>query len=191
MVLPIREDGDEVLRSKAEPVPPELFGTPELQKIVDDMAETMDKEKDGVAIAAPQVGISYRIFLVRYDRMTAPPKEDEEEPAADLGIFINPEFLRLSKKSHEVDEGCLSVRNVYGKTKRKERATVRAYDVHGKKFERGGGGLLAQAFQHEMDHLNGTLFIDHATDIVEVTDEDRTKYQEERAARRLAENQYE
>lgn len=191
MKLPIREDGDEVLRARAKPVPPELFGTLELQRMIDDMAETMDAELDGVAIAASQVGIPYRIFLVRYDRMKPPPKEGEPEPAADLGVFINPEFARLSKKSHVVDEGCLSVRNVYGKTRRKERATVRAYDARGKKFERGGGGLLAQAFQHEADHLDGILFVDNATDVIEVQEEEKSKYQKERTERRLAEGQYE
>ena len=65
-----------------------------------------------------------------------------------------------------MDEGCLSVKTHYGKTKRHERATVRAYDEHGNFFERGAGGILAQAFQHEIDHLNGMLFIDHATDLV-------------------------
>ena len=61
-----------------------------------------------------------------------------------------------------MEEGCLSVRGTYGKTYRHERATVRARDAEGKPFERGGGGLLAQVFQHETDHLNGILFIDHA-----------------------------
>jgi peptide deformylase len=130
------------------------------------MSETMDAEKDGVAIAAPQVGIPYRIFLVRFDRVLPAPKDGEIERPAELGVFINPELIRLSKKSVEMDEGCLSVRNVYGKTKRKDRATVRAQDVNGKKFERGGGKVLAQAFQHEIDHLNGILFIDHAKDLI-------------------------
>lgn len=168
MILRVRADGDAVLRAIAQPVPPELFGTPALKKIITDMADTVDAEKDGVAIAAPQVGIPYRIFLVRYDRVLPPPKEGAPKRKADIGVFINPELLKLAQKSERMDEGCLSVRNVYGKTKRKARATVRAYDEQGRKFERGGGKVLAQAFQHEIDHLNGILFIDHATDLVEI-----------------------
>jgi peptide deformylase len=168
MKVPIREEGDAVLRSVAKPVPPELFGTPELKKIISDMIDTMNAEKDGVAIAAPQIGVPYRIFLVRFDRVLPPVKEGEPEREAEVGVFINPELVRLAKKSILMDEGCLSVRNVYGKTKRKERATVRAYDENGRKFERGGGKVLAQAFQHEVDHLNGILFIDHAENLVEM-----------------------
>lgn len=164
MVLPIRQDGDEVLRVAAEPVPERLFGTPELKKIVADMADTMDKEPDGVAIAAPQVDISYRIFLVRYDRIE-PLKEGErmEDRNAEVGVFINPKLTKMSRKSAEVDEGCLSVRGLYGTTVRKERATIIAKDENGNEVTRGAGGLLAQAFQHEMDHLEGVLFVDHAT----------------------------
>lgn len=164
MVLDIVQDGADILREKAEPVPERLFGAPELKKIVADMADTVAKEPDGVAIAAPQVGIGYRIFLVRYDRME-PLAEGEkmEDRPADVGVFINPKLSKLSRKSEEVDEGCLSVRGLYGSTVRKERATVEARDEDGVAFTRGAGGLLAQAFQHEMDHLEGILFVDHAT----------------------------
>lgn len=164
----IVQDGEPVLRKIAAPVPEELFGTPELKAIIDDMALTLDGQLDGVAIAAPQIGISYRIFIVRYDRTIAPTPEGEEDHLPDLGVYINPEFVKSSRRRLEMDEGCLSVRGIYGKTMRNERATVRARDVAGASFERGGGGLLAQIFQHETDHLNGILFIDHATDLVEV-----------------------
>ncbi len=163
MVLPILQDGDETLRRVAEPLPEGLFATSELRKMIADMADSMDAEPDGVAIAAPQVGIPYRIFLVRYDRIEAP--KDGEKPGdrpADLGVFINPKLSKLSRKSADVDEGCLSVRGVYGATARRERATIEARDEKGDTFMRGAGGLLAQAFQHEMDHLDGILFIDHA-----------------------------
>ncbi len=163
----IVQDGTPVLRKIAEPVPEELFGTPELRRILDDMVESLDPELDGVALAAPQIGISYRIFIVRYDRTIPPPPEGEHAP--DIGIYINPTFVKTSRRRLEVDEGCLSVRSIYGKTMRFERATVRARDFDGHTFERGGGGLLAQIFQHETDHLDGILFIDHATDLVKVT----------------------
>lgn len=161
----IVQDGDPVLRKIAAPVPEALFGTPELAAILRDMEESLDAQPDGVALAAPQIGISYRIFIVRYDRIVEP---SDEPPAPSVGVYINPEFVRSAKKRILMDEGCLSVRGIYGKTQRHNRATVRAYDEHGNAFERGGGGILAQIFQHETDHLNGILFIDHATDLVEV-----------------------
>ncbi|MBP6860396.1 MAG: peptide deformylase [Candidatus Pacebacteria bacterium] len=166
MVLPILQDGADTLRTPSDPLPERLFGTPELRKMITDMAETVAKEPDGVAIAAPQVGIPYQIFLVRYDRME-PLGEGEriEERAPDVGVFINPKLSKLSRKSSEVDEGCLSVRGVYGSTVRKDRATIEARDEEGVHFTRGAGGLLAQAFQHEVDHLNGILFVDHAVKI--------------------------
>lgn len=162
----IVQDGEPVLRKVAEPVPEEVFGTPELYAIIKDMEETLDGQPDGVALAAPQIGISRRIFIVRYDRTIPPPPEGEHP--ADVGVYINPTFVKSSKRRVAMDEGCLSVRGTYGKTMRHNRATVRAYDADGNVFERGGGGLLAQIFQHETDHLQGILFIDHAEDLVDV-----------------------
>lgn len=162
---PIVQEGDPVLRQESQPVPEELFGTAELAQILTDMEEALDAEKDGVAIAAPQIGVPYRIFLVRYDRTIPPPPEDMPAPLPSLGVYINPVFVKASRRREEMDEGCLSVRGTYGKTIRHDRATVRARTVDGQTFERGGGGLLAQIFQHEIDHLDGILFIDHAHDL--------------------------
>lgn len=164
----IVQDGEPVLRKKASPVPEELFGTKELSDIIRDMADTLDTQPDGVAIAAPQIGIPYRIFVVRYDRTIHSAPEDEQGRSPDIGVYINPQFVRTAKRRVEMDEGCLSVRGIYGKTRRFNRATVRARTEDGSTFERGGGGLLAQIFQHETDHLEGILFIDHATDLVEI-----------------------
>lgn len=175
--LPIVQENEPVLRATAQPVPDSLFGTTELKKIVADMTETLGAEPDGVALAAPQVGISYRIFIVRYDRMLPPPPQGAPERSAEIGVFINPQLMRLSRRTATLDEGCLSVRNIYGKTRRRERATVRAFDENGTPFERGAGGMLAQAFQHETDHLNGILFIDHADELVEWHPEPETATQ--------------
>lgn len=163
----IVQDGHPVLRQVAEPVSKELFGSEELRLMLQDMEVALDKEPDGVALAAPQVALPFRIFIVRYDRMQGPDLEGVER-TPELGVFINPEFVKASRRREVMDEGCLSVRGRYGKTYRHDRATVRAYDASGKVFERGGGGILAQAFQHEIDHLDGVLFIDHAIDLVEV-----------------------
>ena len=92
------------------------------------------------------------------------PNEDAE--IKDL-VFINPKISKLSRDKDWMPEGCLSVRWLYGKTFRSKKATITAYDENGQKFTRGASGLLAQIFQHETDHLNGVLFIDHAKDVKE------------------------
>lgn len=163
MALEIIQEGHPTLRQVAKDVPEELFGTEELRTIIRDMEEALDGQADGVALAAPQVNIPYRIFIVRYDRMVERSERGPSTP--ERGVYINPVITKSSRKRAECDEGCLSVRGVYGKTDRHEQATVRARDIEGNVFERGGGGILAQAFQHEIDHLNGILFIDHAHDL--------------------------
>lgn len=172
----IVQEGAPVLRSIATPVPEELFGTPEVARIIKEMKDTLDPEIEGVALAAPQIGIPYRIFIVRKDRtITPPPLQENVAAHQPLGpendIYINPEIVKTSRKRAEVDEGCLSVRGIYGTTTRHERVTIRARTEDGSKFERGGGGLLAQIFEHEIDHLNGILFIDHATHLIQISHE--------------------
>jgi peptide deformylase len=158
----IVQDGDPVLRQIAVEVPEAMFGTKELADLLHDMEEALDAERDGVALAAPQIGASYRIFIVRYDKLLNPPPEGHPPHAKDVGIYINPEFVKTARKMEEMDEGCLSVRGTYGTTVRHTQATVQAQRADGSWFERGAGGVLAQAFQHEIDHLDGVLFIDHA-----------------------------
>ena len=170
----IVQDGAPVLREIAQPVPDGLFDTPELAQIIKDMSEALDEQPEGVALAAPQIGISYRIFIVRKDRTlplqrkvageTLPPP-----PPPEVDVYLNPTILKTSRKRALVDEGCLSVRGIYGTTNRHERVTIKARHVTGTPFERGAGGLMAQIFEHEMDHLNGILFIDHAEHLTRVS----------------------
>lgn len=167
--MEIVQEGHPVLRQDAKPVPETAFGSKELAATIKAMEAAVDAKPNGVALAAPQIGIAERIFIVRYDRMLPTPPEGEPLPPPEVGVFINPEIIKSSKRKVEMDEGCLSVDGVYGRTVRHERATVRARDLDGTVFERGGGGILAQAFQHEIDHLNGTLFIDHATMLADAT----------------------
>jgi peptide deformylase len=147
------------LHTIAEEVPLEEIKTPRIQKILKDMRAALDSYKvdgfRGVAIAAPQIGIPLRIFLV-HNTDTA-----DKDVLPDL-VAINPQIIKLSKRTHVVGEGCLSVPEQYGAVKRATNATLRAYDAEGHAYERGAGGLLAQIFQHEVDHLDGTLFIDRA-----------------------------
>jgi peptide deformylase len=111
-----------------------------------------------VAIAAPQIGYSLRIFVIS-QKFTS---------NGEYMVCINPKLTKLSKDKKEMDEGCLSVRSFYGKVPRSNKATIEAFDETGKKFIRGASGLISQVFQHEMDHLNGILFIDKAKEIEQI-----------------------
>lgn len=186
----IVQTGDPVLRKKAKVVPVKDIGGKELVKVIADMQNALNKEPDGVAIAAPQIGVPLRIFIVSKRAFTFENKDVEkkavtppEKPAKDM-VAINPEIVKLSKKKVRVPEGCLSVRWIYGNTMRSEKATIRALDETGKPYTYGGSGLIAQIFQHETDHLNGTLFTDHATDLKELTKEEIAEVEER--AKKLA-----
>lgn len=158
-----------VLRRTAKPVLIKDIGSKKIQNIVERMKIALDREDDGVAIAAPQVGESLRIFVIsgKVPAILNNPLENESERKNKFPdtVYINPEIIKLSKKKTRVEEGCLSVRWLYGVVERSEKATIRAYDEKGKKFEKGASGLMAQIFQHETDHLNGILFIDKAENI--------------------------
>lgn len=160
---------DPVLRETAKTVSHEDISSSKIQKIIEDMKTAMNSQKDGVAIAAPQIGHSLRIFLVS-DAVLTEADEEYKSIGRDL-VFINPVITKLSRNKHEVEEGCLSVRWKYGKVKRSEKATVKGYNELGEVVERGASGLLAQIFQHECDHLDGILFIDKAKDIQDIPPE--------------------
>jgi peptide deformylase len=137
---------DPRLREVAKPV---ATVTPEIQALVDDMAETM-YESSGCGLAATQIGENHRIFVVDC--------AGEDEPS-DFRVFINPEILN-TEGDQMWNEGCLSFPGVSEEIKRAERVRVRALDRDGKPFELEADGLLAVAIQHELDHLNGVLMID-------------------------------
>jgi len=163
-MVKIVQKNDPVLRKISEPVPKEMFGSEKLKKILKDMGEALDSQDDGVAIAAPQIAVSLRIFMISNKVLDILyPEEDHEN--VDHLVFINPKILRLSKEREITEEGCLSVRYLYGKTKRAKKAKIKAQDENGHPFEMGASGLIAQIFQHEMEHLDGHLFIDHAFDV--------------------------
>ncbi len=166
-MVPIVQKDDPVLRKKALAVPSDMFGTPKLAKILQTMKKALTEQDDGVAIAAPQVGESLRIFVIS-SRGFMEMKDDKHH--GDL-VCINPEIISISKDRKLMPEGCLSVRWLYGNTRRASRVKIRAKDENGKQFEMTGKGLLAQIFQHETDHLNGILFIDHAKDVQEMPPE--------------------
>jgi peptide deformylase len=145
--LKIRTVGDDCLRKVCRPVE-EI--TPRLLTLLDDMTETM-RAADGVGLAAPQVGILRRIVVI----------EVEEGDVIEL---INPEIIATAGEQVG-PEGCLSVPNRRGTVKRPKHVTVRAMNRKGELFEMSGSDLLARAFCHELDHLDGKLYVDRATNM--------------------------
>ncbi|MEZ4104509.1 MAG: peptide deformylase [Candidatus Paceibacterota bacterium] len=164
------------LHTIAEEVTPEEISNGTVKKILKGMRNAIKAyEVDGfiaVAIAAPQVGVSKRIFLV--EDQTKKKKEDEEDRLPTL-IAINPRIIKTSKKTHLVGEGCLSVKDRYGTVRRATNVTFEALDENGEKYTRGAGGLLAQIIQHETNHLDGILFVDIAEKVWEKKDEKPTE----------------
>ncbi len=163
---PVVQDGDPVLRLKAKPVTAKEFGSRKLKSLIARMKKVLAAEEFGVAIAAPQVGESLRLFVIA-GRAFKTGDEEEGTPVPEDKVFINPALLRLSKATHEMSEGCLSVRNKYGTVIRHEKASVKAFDELGKAFTYQGTGLIAHIFQHECDHLDGTLYTDKAVKLEE------------------------
>ena len=154
MIKEIVQDGHPALRQVADYIEPANITSPEIQTILTDMQDSLQTQKDGVALAAPQLGISKQIFIV------APFIFDE--PEAEHLIYINPEITFNSKKSKWKHEGCLSCRWKVGEVDRALETTITAFDEHGNKFSETADGLLAHIFQHETDHLHGILFLDKA-----------------------------
>jgi peptide deformylase len=146
MIRPILKYGDTVLGDAARPV---AGVTLEIERLIDDMIETM-YAAPGVGLAAPQVGVALRIFVVDVSV--------GRDPSA-LIVMINPEFVERDGMQLE-EEGCLSVPGFNATVVRPARAILRGLDRAGAPQQAEGTGLLARAFQHEMDHLDGTLFVD-------------------------------
>jgi len=144
-LLTILEYPDPRLRRIAAPV---AAVTPEIQKLVHDMAETM-YAAPGIGLAATQVDAHKRVIVL-----------DLSEARDELRVFINPEILSASGEA-EHEEGCLSVPGYYDKVTRAATIRVRAKDEHGRPFEQDADGMLAVCIQHEMDHLIGKVFVDH------------------------------
>jgi peptide deformylase len=154
-ILPIYETPDPVLRQISSPVE-EI--TPELQSLIDDMFTTM-YAAPGIGLAAIQVGVAKRLLVIDLQE----PESDEEgaEPVRDPRVFINPEILESSDVTVPYNEGCLSVPDQYAEVLRPDRVRARWQERDGTVREEWIDGLLAVCLQHEMDHLNGILFIDH------------------------------
>ena len=144
----IVQEGNPVLRGIAHAVDASDIGTKKLHDILERMKIALEREQDGVAIAAPQIGVSLRIFIVSHRAFTLQGEGSEAVPdplAKDI-VVINPLLVKLSRKKLKMPEGCLSVRWLYGNTKRSEKASIRAVDEKGKAFTLGGSGLSRRYF---------------------------------------------
>ncbi|MDP3934623.1 MAG: peptide deformylase [Candidatus Giovannonibacteria bacterium] len=168
--LPDGQEENKILRDTAEKVTD--LKSAEIKTLIKKMAEAMFAEPDGIGIAAPQIGKSLRIFLVAKDAAVKNAEElhqkiNEElkERKKEYLVFINPVLKNTSSKKIKDMEGCLSVRGYYGDVLRPEKITVEYFDELGKKHTRGASGLFARVIQHELDHLDGILFIDKAKNI--------------------------
>lgn len=152
-ILPILETPDPVLRQISTPVE---TVTDELRTLIDDMFETM-YAAPGIGLAAVQVGVPKRLLVIDLQE----PEEEEGEPVRKPLVFINPEILETSETLQPYLEGCLSVPEHYADVERPDRIRARWLDADGKPHEEEITGMLAVVLQHEMDHLEGILFIDH------------------------------
>ena len=146
-VLPMVAYPEAVLRQKAKRVT-NIDGS--ITRLIDDMVETM-REVGGVGLAAPQVGVPLRVAVI-------------ELPDEETIVLVNPKIVKRSGE-RQVEEGCLSVPGYRGEIRRSEKVIAKGLDRHGREVRIKGEGLLAQALEHEIDHLDGTLYIDHLESI--------------------------
>jgi peptide deformylase len=158
-VREILAEGHPALRKVARRVDPREIREPLFQQLIDDMFETM-YAAPGVGLAAPQVNVSKRLFVMDVH-------DDEHEPA----VVINPKLERLGEEI-ELKEGCLSVPGMVGEIVRRTRVAVTGLDRNGEKLRIEGEGLLAQCLQHEIDHLDGKLYVDRARNLRPVVSEE-------------------
>lgn len=143
-VRPIRLFGDPVLRSPADPIPTEALGSPGIRDLVQDLLDTV-REPGRAGVAAPQIGVGLRAFSYNVDGV--------------VGYVLNPEVVEVSGEPELMDEGCLSVPGLAYPTRRHPSAKVRGVDVDGAEVVLEGTGLMAEALQHEVDHLDGTVYV--------------------------------
>ncbi len=144
-MLSILKEPNAELRKKSEPLAAEDLTLPKTQAWFDELVETM-KAADGIGLAAPQIGVKKRVIVI--------------STAAGAEVFINPKIVSSSLRKVESEEGCLSVPGVYGIVRRHQKIKVKALDRNGQKRLLKAAGLEAIIFQHEIDHLDGVLFID-------------------------------
>ena len=163
-ILKTAQLGNPILRQTAKPVPREEIPTPAFQHFIDDMIETM-REYDGVGLAAPQVHDSRQVAVVEcHDNRRYP-----DQPEITLTVLINPTVLAASKETQEDWEGCLSVEGLRGRVPRSQQIRVWAQDRTGAEHVIEAKDFFAVVLQHEIDHLNGRVFLDRMKDLTTLT----------------------
>ena len=157
-VRPIVLSGNPLLRQKSRPV---REVNSRIQQLIDDMIETMHAA-NGIGLAAIQIGVPERVIVVQ---LPAEPEDENEEPGrGELYVVINPEIIRSSRETVTDVEGCLSVPGLIGEVARANAVTIGGMDRRGKPVRIKARDMLARVFQHEIDHCDGILFIDHIAD---------------------------
>lgn len=193
-ILP--ENKNLALRQIARELPVAEITGKQTQNLIKEMQTLLAREKYGVALAAPQVGEPLRLFIIsgralargkrnapdaieaevtpRVSRgVSSAVQESENDPAPPDQVYINPKLIKVSRKKSPKHEGCLSIRGKWGQVPRAEKITIRFYDEHGKQSTRGASGFLAHIFQHELDHLEGILYTDKATEMYDEKSEEK------------------
>lgn len=165
-----------VLRQKAKAV---RQITPEIQTLIDDMIETM-RAAPGVGLAAPQVGVSMQVIVVEYAEGSRNADADGEAKPKPPKLYalVNPEITRHSVETELGNEGCLSIPDYMGEIERYSTVTLKGLDRHGKAFKIKARGWLARIFQHEIDHINGVLFIDRTEKVWKLEAEEEKQVSE-------------
>lgn len=163
-ILKVARLGHPILRTVAEPVSPEAIEAPEIQRLIDDMLETMD-EYDGAGLAAPQVHVSRRIVI--YGVRQNPRYPDAED--VPLTVLVNPKITPATTETVEDWEGCLSLPDLRGQVPRFTRVDVEAYGRDGRRLRFSAEGFHARVVQHECDHLDGTVYVDRMRSMATLT----------------------
>lgn len=155
--------GHPVLRQRAAEIPPAQMQSPSMQRLIDDMIETMI-DYEGIGLAAPQVFEPLRLIV-----LGDPAANPQDEAAIPLTVLFNPQFIAQSSECLDAWEGCLSIPQLRGVVPRAAAVEVRGYDREGRVVEQAAEGLFARVLQHEIDHLDGVLFLDRMDDLQTLT----------------------
>ena len=159
----VSQMGHPVLRQRATEIPPDQMQSPQMQRLIDDMIETMI-DYEGIGLAAPQVFEPMRLIVLGH-----PDADPEDEAAIPLTVLFNPQFTSLSPERLDAWEGCLSIPQLRGVVLRSAAVEVRGYDREGRAVELEAEELFARVLQHEIDHLDGVLFLDRMDDLQTLT----------------------